>query len=53
MKRADGRKKRILFWNQSEKSKAELKETSKTGADFPGNKLPSDTVAQTRINDLN
>lgn len=53
MKRADGRKKRILFWDQSEKSKAELKETSKNGFDFPGNKLPSDTVAQTRINDLN
>ena len=53
LKRAVGRKQRIMFWDQSEKSKAELKETSNTGKEFPGNKLPSDTVAQTRINDLN
>lgn len=53
LKRAVGRKHRIMFWDQSEKSKAELKEAPNTGAEIPWNKLPSDTVAQTRINDLN
>lgn len=54
LKRAAGRKQRIMFWNQSEKSKAELKEAPNTGKEFPGNKLPATNgVSQTSINDLN
>lgn len=53
LKRAIGRKQRIIFWDQSEKSKADLKEAPNTGAELPWRNLPSDTVAQMRINDMN